>query len=353
MRRRPPCRGRNLPRAFLDGDAAARVELPWEGRVVLLRISADGERWTLWNDWLGAITVFHAAGPSGLVASTLEPAVVAAMGYTSRDIRPAALLCILINGHLLSDWTFYRGMRTVPPDSAASWDGCFHRRSLGTVVPTTERWESRWGELVEEQHALATQAVADTLRGSPSWMLPLSGGLDSRLIACIGRDLGADMTAYAWGAADTVDVVCSRAVARKLDLPWTHVDLGSDYLTTYTRPWLEWFGSSMHVHGMYQMAFYDAVAPSSSHPIVSGFLNDVLSGGSGRQLDPARGQLYNEWYGHWTIDDLRGVLHPPTTRWPNWPPRSRRGSMRRTARCSSATWPSKSGTAAPCSPPSS
>jgi len=307
----PPVSWADLPDAFLAGDDAALDGLPWEGRIVLVRISADGERWTLCNDWMGAIPVFHATGAPGLVASTLEPAVVAAMGYTPGDIRPAALLSILINGHLLSDWGFYRGLRTVPPDSVATWDGAFHTRVLCSVVPTTDRWETRWSDLVEEMHALQKRAVTDALAAAPAWMLPLSGGLDSRLIACIGRDIGADVVACAWGASDTVDVVCSRAVARTLRIPWTHVDLGTDYLDTFTRPWTEWFGSAMHVHGMYQMAFYDAAATSDTRPVVSGFVNDVLSGAGGRETVPARGQLYDEWYGHWTIDELRHLLRVP------------------------------------------
>lgn len=302
----------DLPRAFLDGDAEADAELPWEGRVVLLRISADGERWTIWNDWMGAITVFHADGPPGTVAGTLEPAVVAAMGYTRGDIRHAALLCILLNGHLLADWTLFNGMRTLPPDSVSRWDGAFRSRSLGSVSPSRDRWETRWDDLVDEMHALATAAVRATLHSEPAWMLPLSGGLDSRLLACIGTDLQADLAAYAWGSSDTMDVIGSRAVARTLGMPWTHVDLGRAYLATYTRPWAEWFGSSMHFHGMYQMAFYDAVAHVSGRPVASGFLNDILSGTSGsRQVIASLGQLYSEWYRHWTIDELRDVLRVP------------------------------------------
>ncbi|MCC7177015.1 MAG: hypothetical protein IT177_01355 [Acidobacteria bacterium] len=307
----PPVSWDELPSAYLEGNPSADVELPWEGRVVLLRIAPDGEQWTLWNDWLGAIPVFHAGGAAGRVASTLEPAVVAATGYGPADIRLASLLCILINGHLLSDWTFFRSMRTIPADSVAVWDPAYRHRIVGTVGPTRDRWESRWDDLVDEAHALATRAIAGALAAEPSWMLPLSGGLDSRLLASVSRDLGADVTTCAWGAADTVDVVCSRQVARSLDLPWRHVDLGTGYLAKWTRPWTEWFGSSMHVHGMYQMAFYDAVAPFDARPIASGFLNDVLCGGSGRQIEPARGQLYNEWYGHWTIEELRAVMRVP------------------------------------------
>jgi hypothetical protein len=142
-------------------------------------------------------------------------------------------------------------------------------------------------------------------------MLPLSGGLDSRLIACVGTSIDTDMAAYAWGASDTVDVVCSRAVARQLRLPWTHVDVGSNYLTTYTRPWVDWFGSTMHVHGMYQMAFHDTVPSSSDRPIVSGFLSDLLSGSSIRQIVPSRGQMYDEWHRHWSIEELRDLLRVP------------------------------------------
>ena len=57
-------------------------ELPWEGRVTLLRISPDGNHWTMWNDWLGSIPIFHTPLGAGRIASTLEPAVVAAAGFT-------------------------------------------------------------------------------------------------------------------------------------------------------------------------------------------------------------------------------------------------------------------------------
>ena len=57
-------------------------ELPWEGRVILLRISSGGKRWTMWNDWLGSIPVFYAEIESGRIASTLEPVTVAAADYT-------------------------------------------------------------------------------------------------------------------------------------------------------------------------------------------------------------------------------------------------------------------------------
>ncbi len=177
-------------------------ELPWEGRVVLLKISADGERWTIWNDWIGSIPVYHAMVNGGRIASTLEPVVVAGGGYTPDDFFLPGLVSLLINGHFLSDWTLYKAMKVVPPDSVAKWDAQgFEWKKLWTVEPSQTRWETSWDDLVDEMYELSRQAIADVLKTQPSWVLPLSSGLDSRLIAGVGADIGADMHAYAWGEA--------------------------------------------------------------------------------------------------------------------------------------------------------
>lgn len=50
-----------------QGDDA--LELPWEGRCILIRISPDGKDWTMWNDWCGSIPVFHTSMKGVPVAS--------------------------------------------------------------------------------------------------------------------------------------------------------------------------------------------------------------------------------------------------------------------------------------------
>ena len=205
-------------------------ELPWEGRVILLRISADGAHWTMWNDWVGSIPVYQTQVDRGRICSTLEPAVVAAGGFSADEIFLPGLLSLLINGHFLADWTLFKGMKAVPPDCAAEWTARgFHSRQLWTVRPSRDRWETRWDDLVEEMYELSRQAIADVLKRQSSWILPLSGGLDSRLIAAVGSELGSNLHTYAWGSPDSTDVVCSRRVAKALGLPWKRVDLGTQY----------------------------------------------------------------------------------------------------------------------------
>ena len=85
------------------------------------------------------------------------------------------------------------------------------------------------------------------------------------------------MYAYSYGPASSVDVIWGRQVAKALRLPWKRVDLGADYLAKYTRVWADWFGSSLHFHGMYQMPFLKVVRKENM-PIITGYIGDALAG---------------------------------------------------------------------------
>ncbi|HAV77585.1 MAG TPA: hypothetical protein DCX53_09565 [Anaerolineae bacterium] len=288
----------------------ADFELPWDGRVILLRISADGKRWTKWNDWLGSIPVFHAQVGKGRIASTLEPVIVDTAGFTVDDIFTPGLVSMLINGHFLSDWTLYKDMKILPPDSVAEWnENGLRVEKVWSVQPSQSRWETNWDDLVDEMYDLSHRAIADTLKKKSTWILPLSSGLDSRLIAGVAADVGADVSAFAWGASDTTDAVYSRKIAKTLGFPWKRIDLHENFLVKYTQRWAGLFGSDMHFHGMYQMTFLDEIANESEAPIISGFLGDVLSGDAVKELEevhssPKTYQLEKDWYSNWQVDEV-------------------------------------------------
>jgi hypothetical protein len=165
-------------------------------------------------------------------------------------------------------------------------------------------------------HALSYKAIAQVLKTQPVWILPLSSGLDSRLIAGVGADLGTTMHAYAYGEPDTTDVVYSRQIAKVLGIPWKRIELEEDFLLKYTSQWADLFGSSMHFHGMYQMAFLDAIQSEPHAPVVSGYIGDILSGDGLHELSmvhtpPGSYQLVDEWYVHWIADETRSLLKIP------------------------------------------
>lgn len=303
--------------SYLKSQNPADFTIPWEGRVVLLHLSPDGKTWRLWNDWLGTITTYRAELPqNGRLLTTLEPVCVAATGSTSEAFFLPGLVSLLLNGYLTADWTLYNNIKTLPPDSLIVWDEHGPRsQALWTVQPTQDRWEASWDELVDEMHELTYRAIATSARNQPVWALPLSSGLDSRLIAAVLADLGVEVRAYAWGNTENTDAIYSKKIARTLGFPWKHIDLPDDFLLKYTSLWADWFGSSMHFHGMYLMSFLDEIQAEPFAPTMNGFIGDVITGdglNSAMQIHAMpRYQLGSEWYVHWRPETLQPVAKFP------------------------------------------
>jgi hypothetical protein len=273
----------------------------------------------MWNDWNGSIPVFHAQIGKGRIASTLEPAVVAAAGYTPNDFFLPGLVSMLINGHYLGDWSLFKGMKIIPPDCVDEWnDQGFRWKRLWAVNPTDDRWERGWDDLIDEMYALSHRAVAKVLKTQSSWILPLSGGIDSRLTAAVGEDLGTDLRAYTYGHNDWDETVYARQVAGVLGLPWQRVSIEPDYLVRYTRMWLDWFGSALHCHGMYQMPFLATLDGKESAPILQGYMGDPLAGNhvlglisTHNRSDEVKPVTANGV--HWPLNSLNKLLPSPYT----------------------------------------
>lgn len=289
---------------------------PWEGRVLLLRVNADGDSWTIWNDWLGSMPVYHMESSHSRIASTLEPVTVASANLTPDDFFLPGLASLLLNGHFISDWTLYKNVKSIPPDSMTTWNERGYRASrLWSVQPSQERWNSLWDDLVDEMHVLSQKAIAEILKQHPRWAMPLSAGLDSRLIAGVAADVGVEVRSYAWGSSDNTDVIYSREIAKALGFPWKHIDLPKDYLMKYTRRWFDMFGTAMHFQGMYLMSFLDEIQAEPPAPTITGFIGDVLSGDaindSVRFQTTKRYQVNHEWYSDWDPSLLRSTMKRP------------------------------------------
>jgi hypothetical protein len=309
---------KEIENAFANVEAPEDYRLSWDGRFILLNISADGKRWIMWNDWLGSIPVYRSEVGNSPVISTLEPVVVSFRQFTSQDFFLPGLVAMLAMGNLLGDWTIYKNMKVTPPDAVAQWDERgFHWQACSTVLPTAENWESGWDHLVDEMHHFSKKAIKKVLKAQSSFILPLSSGLDSRLIAAVGAESGCDIRTYTWGPPTTRDVVYADKIARTLNLPWKRVDLGEEYLAEHVKLWSDVFGSSMPFRGMYQIPFFIALGSESPGKILSGFLGGILAGVQVKSqttfLKPELRRYYTHppEYSIWEISSMKQLFKIP------------------------------------------
>lgn len=293
-------------------------QLPYDGRVILLYITSDGNRWTMWNDWLGSIPVYHSYSQTWRVASTLEPVVVAVNGFTKDNICIPSIVLLMTHGHFLGQSTLYSGMEMVPQDSRIEWvEGDYKCQPLCTISATDCHWETGYNYLLYEMHEQARHAIREVLKTEPFWILPLSSGLDSRLIAAVAAEEKVNLETYTWGSATTNDGIYARHVARKLKFPWKRIDLGENYLEEHLEPWASIFGSSMRFHGMYQMSFFDKLRTEPAGKVISGFLGDSLDWAEADEdlfihsIDERGYKVSSDGYLYWNLEEIRQLMKFP------------------------------------------
>ena len=120
----------------------------------------------------------------------------------------------------------------------------------------------------------------NTKGAGENYILPLSGGYDSRIIAyfCDNKE---KTQAYTYGiSADeskSYEVLFAKAVAHQLGISWKRIDL--THYHKYLDKWDEYYGPSVHAHGMYHMEFYDEIkkiVPNGK--VMSGIIGDIWAG---------------------------------------------------------------------------
>jgi hypothetical protein len=114
-------------------------------------------------------------------------------------------------------------------------------------------------------------------------ILPLSGGLDSRILAYFSR---ASNNVHTFSYGTTInqsrckEVKIGEAVAKKASLNWEHIELGKfhNYLAEVNQV----YGPTTHAHSMYHFEFYSKIKQRLPKPqnstVLSGIFGDVWAG---------------------------------------------------------------------------
>lgn len=196
--------------AALDGHFALVVERPgWIGAAV---------------DRVRAIPLFVASDGERLLVGPDAPGLAAELGLHAYD--PDAALAIAMAGYTVGRDVLIRGIEALMPgECVCVADGLPVRRRYAAYRPW--RIVPRDDVTLRRGLVAATEAVFDKLVASTAGrpiVVPLSAGLDSRLVASALKTRGVkDVRLFAYGIPGNHEARASRAIAERLGYPWTFV----------------------------------------------------------------------------------------------------------------------------------
>jgi hypothetical protein len=196
---------------------------PPDGTYVLARYS--GASVELLSDMTSSRTLWYALDEDRLVVSTSQRAVVMLLGDFELDL--AAVAWLLTSNTLGPDCSWDARVRRLPPDSRlvldrATWQAALELRPA--VFEPVARSSKDHLDLLREAIAWSCGALdIDT----DHWLLPLSGGIDSRIILAFMVKSGKRPRCVTWTTRESLrnplsDAFIARLVARRYRVEHTY-----------------------------------------------------------------------------------------------------------------------------------
>ncbi len=205
----PPCQAATrgdqvagiLLRKYLERDEEISRSL--DGSYVVFITDPRRNRFLLCNDHYASRPVFYGV-QEGRFCFSPEAKGVARMPGFDAGVDEDALVTFLICGMTLGEQTFFRNVKWLPPGMVLTIeDGRVTRSESSRYVPCGDSVDRGDDYYMEGLSALLMKAVGKHLRNLDKTFVPLSGGVDSRIIAgCIHRLTGEKMHTISWGLSE-------------------------------------------------------------------------------------------------------------------------------------------------------
>jgi len=239
-------------------------------------------------DHIRSLPLFHADGPDGTVIGDDARTVAVAAGKA--DIDPIAAEELALAGYATGNRTLLQGLVQLVAGEVRVWrrDGASERASHHDFSPVTDETAPPVGtaELGAALDGAFDRLVA-AAGGRPVWV-PLSGGLDSRLVlAKLVERSYRPLVAFSYGPRGNSDAVVARAVARRLGVDWLFVDTPGPDVRAYfssqaRRNYWRFCDGLCSIPNMQDVHPLDAMRARGALPadalIVNGQTGDFISG---------------------------------------------------------------------------
>lgn len=144
------------------------------------------------------------------------------------EANELSLLEFRMAGYVTGRDTLYKGLYQLQAGEFLVWDKTKHKLDCERyyIFYSNEIRKEKQDDFIQELDGITNAIIQrnmDDAAGRPIWV-PLSGGLDSRLILCKLKQLGYDnLHAFSYGMPGNFEAKAARHVAEKLNVPWRFV----------------------------------------------------------------------------------------------------------------------------------
>lgn len=142
---------------------------------------------------------------------------------------------LLRAGYTFSTDTLIKDVMQIPAGSygLVSTD-CIIREYHNYISPKEERSPEAIKKLAYLKLEEAFSRMLGTIRDDQQIVIPLSGGYDSRLIACLCKQRGlSNVVCYTYGRKDSYEVQISKQVAEQLGYQWYFIEYTDSYIASF------------------------------------------------------------------------------------------------------------------------
>jgi hypothetical protein len=253
-----------------------------------LKISIKQNSINIINDYAGTIPVFYSLRKY-ISISNIEPCVVIDSKTNDNDLSLENIYGYLRYMHFIWDETAYIHINTALPDSETIFDTntlIAKSNYLKTISSKMLLSNANDKQVAAGLFELNEHLVKNSLNNYDKIILPLSSGYDSRMIfAALSGDNNFKnrLNCYTYGGIGSVEVEAARELAKTQSINWHSIDLPLNFLEkNMLKDIFDIFGSSLHMHGMYQIDFFKEICKLninlSNTCLTSGFMTGVPAG---------------------------------------------------------------------------
>jgi asparagine synthetase B (glutamine-hydrolysing) len=262
---------------FVAGGPMALAGL--NGIYAVLVWERDAGRLTIVNDRYGFQKLYWWLAPDGLELAT-EPKALASHPRFERSVSELAVADLLTVGHFLDDRVFYDRVKLLPPASVAVWEGekLVAQPYWDYELPAAGAAARADTEAVDEYARLLRAAVAR--RAAPGIALPLTGGLDSRVLAGFLREQAPalEIDTLTVGHEHAHDVRFARQLAAALGYRHAFVPVGPTYVADHAEAGIAALDGAGVCSTFWILAANEELERAGAATAWSGFLGGPLSG---------------------------------------------------------------------------